>query len=364
MRAWTDQRATPYAKAILNEYLASGSGRCAMDSVGKIERLDAVRAVAEPNRLAILRLLIAAPHTLTMLGEALDKHPAWVRHHVKALESAGLVKLGETRTTRNYTEKFYAATSAAFQISMLVRPDERFGKSVVALVSHDMAVELLSDSGGGHTGPDRTNLATAVTGSLDGLIGVRQGLADIAGCHLLDAGTGEYNIPYVRHLFPDRDIMVVSLTHREQGLMVAPGNPLSLRDFSDVVEKACRFVNRNRGSGTRVWIDRAITAAGATPSQVVGYDRVVDTHTAAAQAVARGEADAAIGIAVAAEQAGIGFVPLFRERYDLVMTEDSFETDKVAQLVDRLHSKTYRTEVAKITGYDPDCMGNEHRLST
>ena len=335
-----------------------------MDSVGKIERLDAVRAMAEPSRLEILRLLIAAPHTLTMLGETLDKHPAWVRHHVKALEAAGLVKLAETRTTRNYTEKFYAATSSAFQVSMLVRPDERFGNSVVALVSHDMAVQLLADDDSGQAGPQRTHLATAVTGSLDGLIGVRQGLADIAGCHLLDADTGEYNIPYVRHLFPDRDIMVVSLTHREQGLMVSPGNPLNLQSFGDIVEKGARFVNRNRGSGTRVWIDRAVTDAGATNSQIVGYDRVVDTHTEAAEAVARGEADVAVGIAVAAERADLGFVPLFRERYDLVMTEDSYQTDEVAQLVDRLHQKRYRTEVSRITGYDPDCMGDEHRVTT
>lgn len=331
-----------------------------MDQVGRIERLDALKAVAEPSRMEILRLLIAAPHTLTMLGDVLDKHPAWVRHHVKALESAGLVRLVETKTTRNYTEKYYGATAAAFQVSMLVRPDERYGSSVVALVSHDMAVELLS----AEDEPKRAHLATAVTGSLDGLIGVRQGLADIAGCHLLDADTGEYNIPYVRHLFPDRDIMVVSLTHREQGLMVVPGNPLGLREFADIVEKQARFVNRNRGSGTRVWIDRAITAAGATPDQVLGYETVVDTHTAAAEAVARGEADVAVGIAVAAEQAELDFVPLFRERYDLVMTEDSYETDEVTQLIDRLHTKKYRTDVSRITGYDPDCMGDEHRLTT
>lgn len=328
-----------------------------MDHLRSIERLEAVRAVAEPHRMEILRLLLAGPHTLTSLGRELDRHPAWIRHHVQALESVGLVRLAEERKTRNFTEKFYVASAAAYTVSLLIRPDERERKSVVALVSHDLAVELLASR-------DQTgvNLAPAVAGSLDSLIGVRQGLADIAGCHLLDVDSGEFNIPYARHLFPDRDVMVVTLAHREQGLLLAPGNPLGIRDFADVADRGARFANRNRGSGTRMWIDRQLAHAGIDPASVVGFDKDADTHTEVARQVAAGQADVGVGIAAAAEQLGLDFTPLFHERYDLVMPEEVYLTQEVERLIDVLHTKAFRHSVAKIRGYDSRSMGDEHRV--
>jgi len=308
--------------------------------------------------MEILRLLLARPHTISSLGRAIDKHPAWVRHHVLALEAAGLVHLAEERTVRNYTEKIYRASAAAFTVSLLIRPDEREKRSLVAHVSHDLAVELLASdemSAGG--------LAAGVTGSLDSLIGVRQGLADIAGCHLLDTDSGEYNLPYARHLFPDRDVMVVTLAHREQGLIVAPGNPLGIRDFAGAIERNARLANRNRGSGTRMWIDRELHRIGADTTTVLGYETVVDTHTDAAAMVARGEADVAVGIAAAAERYELGFVPLFHERYDLVMPDDIYRTEEVEKLINVLHTKAFRSSVAGIRGYDPQAMGDEHHLS-
>lgn len=329
-----------------------------MHHLGSIDRLDAVRAVADPHRLALLRLLLGRRHTISSLGAALDRHPAWIRHHVKALETAGLVRLVEERTTRNYTEKFYSATAAAFTVSLLIRPQASDRPSLVALVSDDMAVDLLASGEA-----ERTGLITGVTGSLDGLIGVRQGLADMAGCHLMDADTGQYNIPFARHLFPDRDIMVVTLAHREQGLMLAPGNPRGLQGIEDLADPAVRFANRNRGSGTRVWIDRALHAAGIDALKVAGYDQPVDTHSAAAALVASGAADVAVGIAAAAESAGLDFVPLFRERYDLVMPEEIYLAEEVSRLLDRLHTTAFRRSVSRIRGYDSDAMGDEYRLA-
>lgn len=330
-----------------------------MDHLRSIDRLEAVRAVSEPHRMEIIRLLLAGPHTLTSLGRALDRHPAWIRHHVQALEAVGLVRLAEERKTRNFVEKFYVASAAAFTISLLIRPDDRERPSLVALVSHDLAVEMLADrdlAGG-------VNLMPAVTGSLDSLIGVRQGLADMAGCHLLDADTGEFNIPYARHMFPDRDIVVVTLAHREQGLMVAPGNPLALRDITHISDGRVRFVNRNRGSGTRMWIDRHLAHAGIPASSVAGYETMVDTHTQVARMIAAGEADAGIGIAAAAEQFGLDFIPLFQERYDLVVPEDIYRTRQVEPLFEVLHTKAFRTSVSKIRGYDSTGMGSEYRLA-
>jgi DNA-binding transcriptional ArsR family regulator len=147
--------------------------------------------------MAILRLLLSEPRTISSLGKILERHPAWVRHHVKALEAVGLIRVSEERTTRNYTEKFYAPTAAAFTISLIVRPEGRIVPHC-RMVSDDLAVRLLA--------AEQTRgvrLIAAVTGSLDGLIGVRQGLADIAGCHLLDTDTGQYNLPYVEAPVPE-----------------------------------------------------------------------------------------------------------------------------------------------------------------
>lgn len=326
-----------------------------MRQLQTVESAEALRALADPNRLAILRQLMAAPQTISSLGALFDRHPAWIRHHVKALEAAGLVALHETRTTRNYTEKFYRAESSAFTVSMLIRPGA--GSPVAALVSSDFAVELLVGDEG------HPDLAAAVTGSLDGLIGVRQGLADIAGCHLLDSETGEYNVPFARHLFPDRDVVVVTLAHREQGLIVGEGNRLGLTGVADVVERGARFVNRNRGSGTRLWLDSELRRAGIASSAMSGYDRVVDTHSEAARAIAEGSADAAVGISAAAAQFGLQFIPLFRERYDLVMLRDAYESEQVERVIERLHTRAFKRSVSALTGYDTAATGDEHRLA-
>jgi DNA-binding transcriptional ArsR family regulator len=170
-----------------------------MQALLELEQPSAFKALSDPNRLQVLKLLMSRRETITSLGVLLDKHPAWVRHHVKTLEAAGLVVLVEEKTTRNYTEKYYRACASAVVVRMLLRPEVEGRRPVVAMASSDFALELLAEELA-----DDTGLITGVSGSLDSLIGVRQGLADIAGCHLLDTDSGQYNVPYARHLFPDR----------------------------------------------------------------------------------------------------------------------------------------------------------------
>jgi putative molybdopterin biosynthesis protein len=329
-----------------------------MHNLDDISRLDAIRALADPHRFTILRILLEQPLTITQLGSRLGKHPAWVRHHVKALEAADLVKLAEVRTTRNFTEKYYSGTSAAFVISLVVRPEPGPDSPLIAMVSHDMAIEALADD------PDDPHpMATMVTGSLDSLIGVRQGLADIAGCHLLDSDTGQYNTPYARHIFPDREIMLITVAHREQGLIVAPGNPRGISTITDLAEGTVRIANRNRGSGTRLWIDHALAALGADPTAIPGYETAYETHTGVAEAVARGDADTAVGVAAAADRLGLGFVPLFRERYDLVMPIEVYQREETVRLIERLHSTAFRHTVSRIPGYESGATGDELRLA-
>lgn len=325
-----------------------------MASLTRLTRDEQLRAVADPNRLSILRELMVAPATISQLGARRDRHPAWIRHHVKVLESAGLVSLVETRTVRNYTEKYYGACAPAFVIDRVVRP-EGPGSPLVVFASHDFAMGLLAEgSAEGH------RPVMGVSGSLDNLIALRQGLADLAGCHLLDVPSGEYNVPHVRHLFPDRAVEVFTVAHREQGLITAPGNPLGLAGVGDLPTPGVRFVNRNRGSGTRLWLDAHLHMQSIEGFDIAGYDNEVETHTEAAAAVASGGADAALGVRAAAEAEELGFVPLFRERYDLIVPRDRLEEPEVSRLLGRLQSKGFKTETARISGYDTDETGNEH----
>lgn len=329
-----------------------------MDRLVAIDRPQALKALSDPVRLDLLRRMMAAKHTISSLGHVVGKHPAWVRHHVKTLESAGLVALVEERTTRNYTEKFYRACAPAYTVNMLLRPEVGGERPLVALASSDFALELLADEVA-----SETKMVSAVAGSLDCLIGVRQGLADIAGCHLLDTDSGQYNLPYAKHLFPDRDVMVVTLAHREQGLIVAPNNPLGLSSVEDIAQMGVRFVNRNRGSGTRVWLDHQLSEMRIPPSAIAGFDFEVNTHTEAAHIVAAGGADVAVGVRAAADRASLGFVPLFSERYDLVMPTEVYRTQEAERVLDRLHKRAFRRAVDGITGYDSHATGQEFRVA-
>src|SRR5574340_882597 len=198
-----------------------------MEALRALDRHEQLGAIADPRRLGILRLLMARPATLSQIGELIDRHPAWVRHHVQVLLAAGLVELVEQRKVRNYTEKYYAAASAAYESHLLITPDSSQPHTVVALGSPDLGLEMLGqDVGQAHVG-----LVSVPGGSLDGLIALRQGLCDIAGCHLFDDERDEYNTPFLRHLFPDIPVMAVTLANREQGLLTSPGNPRNIRDL-------------------------------------------------------------------------------------------------------------------------------------
>lgn len=328
-----------------------------MQSLKKIDQIDTIRALADPRRIEILQRLMVRPETISSLGMALEKHPAWVRYHVKALVDAGLASMVEERVTRNYTEKYYGATAPAFMIGTMIRPELQGSRPLVALASSDFAIEMLAEEASESTG-----LITGVAGSLDSLIALRQGLADIAGCHLLDPETGEYNAPFARHMFPDRDVVMITLAHREQGLIVPSGNPLGIKDIAQVASGNYRFVNRNPGSGTRLWLDHTLKHTGLSSEAISQLGPVVDTHGAAAARVAKGEADVALGIHAAAEKYDLDFIPLFSERYDLVMTKDVYDTTAAARVIDSLHHRSFRKAIARMAGYDSSATGEEYRL--
>lgn len=312
-------------------------------------------AIADPRRLAILRMMMVRPLTLTQIGERLGKHPAWVRHHMQVLVAAGLAELVEERVVRNYTEKYYGASAGAFEAHMIIAPESDEPRTLIALGSHDLGLEMLGeDVGGAHVG-----LVSVPVGSLDGLIALRQGLCDIAGCHLFDDQSDEYNTPFLRHLFPDIGVLAVTLAYREQGLMAAPGNPLGLHTVADLAREDVRLANRNPGSGTRVWLDAQLRREGLEPDAIPGYDSALPTHTAVASVVAAGVADAGIGLRASAEASGLSFTPLFMERYDLVMRRDRVSDEAVDALLDSLSSKRLKRSLDTLSGYDTLHTGEE-----
>jgi putative molybdopterin biosynthesis protein len=324
-----------------------------MQKVQPLHDFEQIKQLADPRRLQILRLLMAEPATLSQLASALRQSPAWVRHHILALQAADLVELAEIRKTGTVTEKYYRAKAGAFLLQELALPKSK--KPVVVFSgSHDLALEAAAAHLERHA-----LLLTLPVGSLDGLVNLRQGLCQVSGTHLCDEN-GEYNTPYLRRLFPDRDMEVMTLAHRVQGLMAAPGNPKGVRGVSDLARAGLRFINRNPGSGTRLWLDAELARLGVPAEQVDGYFQVASTHYETARAVAEGRADVALGLQAAAQKYNLHFIPLFEERYDLVFPREL--AGQLSILLDYLQSADFRREVASLNGYECTHTGEQIQL--
>ncbi len=321
-----------------------------MDSIRTLSAFDQIKLLSDSRRMMILRLLMAEPATLTHLARTLKRSPAWIRHHILALQSANLVELAEIRTTGTVTEKYYRAKASAFLLRELILPKGK-KPAVIFSGSHDLALESIAENLAKHI-----LFLSLPVGSLDGLMNLRQGLCQISGAHLLDE-SGEYNTPYVHRFFPDREIEMVTLANRTQGLMVAPGNPKGIKRISDLARENVRFVNRNPGSGTRLWFDNESKRSGLAPDSIRGYDRIVKTHSEAASLIEVGKADAALGLQAAAYQHRLDFIPLFEERYDLVLPREQEQT--LSPLLDYIQTADFRRAVNLLTGYNTVHSGEQ-----
>lgn len=192
--------------------------------------------------------------------------------------------------------------------------------------------------------------------SLQALESVGRGEAHLAGTHLLDQASGEYNVPFARRSIGG-DVRLVTFANWEQGLMLAPGNPRGIEHVGDLTRAGVRIANREPGSGARALLDAELREAGLKPDDVKGYGTVVRSHLAAAEAVAAGLADAAVGVRAAALALGLAFLPLAQERYDLAIPARFFELPSVQALLETLTSPLFRLEVEALGGYDVSPMG-------
>jgi putative molybdopterin biosynthesis protein len=241
----------------------------------------------------------------------------------------------------------------------LLRGVGEIDRTIVVIGSHDLVLDLAASTL--RERDPRMTLASSNVGSLGGLTALRDGLCHLAGSHLLDPVTGEYTLPYVDRLLPGRETAAVRLTHREQGLIVAPGNPLGLTGIGDLARPELRYVNRQRGAGTRVLLDHELARSGIEPDAVRGYAREEHTHLAVAAAVAAGRADCGLGVLAAARAFGLDFVPVAKEPYDLVLDRRSMEEELLAPLWDLLASPAFGEAVTRLGGYDTAEMGRRIR---
>ncbi len=241
----------------------------------------------------------------------------------------------------------------------LLRGPAEIDRTIVAIGSHDLVLDLAASRL--RAADPLLTLASSNVGSLGGLVALRDGLCHLAGSHLLDPATGEYTLPYLNRIFgPDAVLAVVRLVHREQGLLVAPGNPLGITGIDDLKRPELRYVNRQRGAGTRVLLDQELAARGIDPAGLTGYGRQEHTHLAVAAAVAAGSADTGLGILAAARAFGLDFVPVAQEPYDLVLRADDLADPLLAPLWTLLEQPGFRSAVEALGGYS--CLETGRRI--
>jgi putative molybdopterin biosynthesis protein len=193
---------------------------------------------------------------------------------------------------------------------------------------------------------------TANTGSTEGLTTIGKGYTDIAWTHLLDPKSGEYNIPFIAQHLSDMRVVVVNLFYRELGLVISPDNPHNIKGFEDLSKEGIRLINRQKGSGTRILLDYNLEKAGISPEAIGGYSEEVFTHFEVGLAVLSGEADVGIATIAVSKLFGLSFLPITKESFDMVLSQETFFAKGVQYFIESLGSKEFRKKVEALGNYD------------
>jgi len=235
----------------------------------------------------------------------------------------------------------------------LYRSRDQLESTIFVIGSHDLTLDLLAQ----FLSPHQRRLASVNVGSLGGIMALKRGETHLAGSHLLDPESGEYNLTYLKQHIPEIPLRVVTLAGRTQGLFLAKGNPKNIQGLEDLNRRDLKFVNRQHGAGTRLLLDYHLGELNIAPENVRGYDHEEYTHLGAAAVVASGRADCALGIEAASYALDLDFLPLYSERFDLLIPEEYARSELLAPLLDLLEDPKFRKAVAERPGYDVSQMG-------
>jgi len=237
----------------------------------------------------------------------------------------------------------------------LLCPAEKLKNTVVVIGSHDPLLDELGDML--HVADGSIYMSSSHVGSMGGIMAVRRGEAHAAGCHLLDTATGEYNLAFMKKYFPRGGVKLIRCVGRQQGMMVAAGNPLNIQKFADIAKEGVRYVNRQKGSGTRILTDYLCKQDNLNADTIYGYDREELTHNSVAVQISSGSADAGMGIYSAAKLYGLDFIPICIEEYDLIVPDHAWDTPQVQQMIATLKSAEFKEKILALGGYTVDNPG-------
>src|SRR3954452_12286765 len=237
---------------------------------------------------------------------------------------------------------------AALNVSSMSTPPIRLSGS------HDFLVEHFAKQSGSVL---NLQIQPSFIGSLEGLMMLYRGQCDIAAIHLLDPASQEYNLPFIHQLFVYENIAVIRLAARQQGFIVAKGNPKSILDFTDLSRKDVQFVNRQKGAGTRFLLDSMLSNLGINPNKINGYGNEEWNHLSAASYINRGMADVAFGIQSAASHLGLDFMPVTQEKFDLVFRFTAENKQNLIVLIDYLQSARFKDSLTDLDGYSIQDLG-------
>ena len=237
----------------------------------------------------------------------------------------------------------------------LLSPIQKLQNTLVVIGSHDPLLDELGDML--HLENPELYMSSSHVGSMGGIMAIRRGEAHAAGCHLLDTNDGTYNRSFIRKYFPKGGVRLISCVGRQQGLMVAKGNPLNIQKFADIAGKGVRYVNRQKGSGTRILTDYLCKQENLDTASIYGYDREELTHTSVAAQIGSGSADAGMGVYSAAKLYDLDFIPICVEEYDLMIPDHAWDTPMVRELLTILKSDAFREKILSLGGYTVDNPG-------
>ena len=232
----------------------------------------------------------------------------------------------------------------------LLKKENEIKNTLVCIGSHDPIVDIASDLFHMKTG--KYFLSSAHVGSMGGIMALKAEETHIAPIHLLDMEEGSYNTPYLKKYLPDKSMVLIKGVKRIQGIMVPKGNPLNIKSLSDIATGCRKFVNRQRGSGTRLFLDYNLKKLDINPKEICGYEREEFTHIGVAAVVAAGDADCGLGILSAAELMNLDFIALGNEEYDFAVPLEFLDMDMIKEFIKVIRTDEFKGELDKLGGYD------------